>query len=199
MKNFTLFMAFALALLTGCTTREVEYTKKWGFGFKDKVNYPKLTNYNLTLELSSGTRRFQAGAPGELTFILCNKGKKPVRIPEWFKFDPNNLKVQCQIWLPGAENPDPDMWLDVSMPVKRPIWRYPITLAPGEKVFVSSNLDFLSKLIVSPGSERRYFIKAKLNLKSVEVAAPVSYVTILPGKAPAIPEKGKTSPALNNK
>lgn len=199
MKVFTLLAFFALALLAGCAKQEVEYTKKWGFGFKDKVNYPKLKNYNLTLELSPGTRRFAAGQPGELTFILSNKGKNPVRIPEWFKFDPNNLQVQCQIWLPGAENPEPGMWLDVSVPVKRPIWRYPVTLAPGEKIFVSTNLDFLSKLIVSPGSERRYFVKAKLNLKSVDVSAPVSYVTILPGKAPVVPEKKKITSPQGNK
>ena len=199
MNFFTLLTAFALVLLAGCTKQELEYTKKWGFGFKDKGNYPKLKNYNLTLELSPGTRRFPAGQPGELTFILCNKGKNAVRIPEWFKFDPNNLQIQCQIWLPGADAPEPGMWLDVSVPVKRPIWRYPVTLAPGEKIFVSMNLDFLSKLIVSPGSERRYFIKAKLNLKSVDVSAPVVYVTILPGKAPAMPEKNKKNSQANNK
>ena len=118
------FLAAALIIMTGCARQEVEYTKKWGFGFKDKGHYPKLKDYHLTLELSSGSRKFAAGAPGELIFILRNRGTAPVRIPEWHKFDPNNLNIQCQVWLPGTQKPESDMWLDISAPVKRPIWRY---------------------------------------------------------------------------
>ncbi len=188
MKNKIFLLALTVLLFAGCTRQEVEYTKKWGFGFKDKVNYPKLKNYDLTLELSSGTRTFPAGAPGELIFILRNRGKEQVRIPEWYKFDPNNLKVQCQIWLPGTKNPEPDLWLDISPPVKRPIWRYPIVIPPGESQFISTRLDFPASLVITPGTERRYFIKARLNLKSVDVSAPVTYITIYPGKKIRPPE-----------
>ena len=189
MKYTAFFAFFCLVFCAGCVQQEVEYTKKWGFGFKDKVNYPKHKDYDLTLELSSGTRKFKAGYPAELTFILCNRGKKALRIPEWYKFDPNNLKIQCQVWLPGTQKPDPSMWLDVSIPVKRPVWRYPVTLKPGERIFVSSRLDFISNLIVTPGTERRFFVKGSLNLKSVDVSAPESYITILPGKRPEKPQK----------
>ena len=82
MKYTAFFAFFCLVFCAGCVQQEVEYTKKWGFGFKDKVNYPKLKDYDLTLELSSGTRKFKAGYPAELTFILCNRGKKALRIPE---------------------------------------------------------------------------------------------------------------------
>ncbi|MBO5791600.1 MAG: hypothetical protein J6S54_03925 [Lentisphaeria bacterium] len=193
MRNLLFLLGLAAVLLAGCAKQEVEYTKKWGFGFKDKVNYAKIKNAQLTLELSPGSRKFSAGAPGELVFILRNRGKSPVRIPEWYKFDPNNLSIQCQVWLPGTRKPDPDMWLDVSTPVKRPVWRYPVTIPPGGSHFVSSRLDFPVNLVVTPGTERRYFIKAKLNLKSLDVAAPVEYITIYPGKRINLPENLRKS------
>lgn len=191
MKNRIFLLALTVLFFAGCVKQEVEYTKKWGFGFKDKGNYPKLKNYDLTLELSPGAREFAAGSPGELVFILRNRGKKQVRIPEWHKFDPNNLSVQCQIWLPGTKGPEPDMWLDISQPVKRPIWRYPVTIPPGGSLFVSTRLDFPANLVITPGTQRRYFIKAKLNLKSVDVAAPVTYISIYPGKKVRLPENYK--------
>ncbi len=182
MKICCALFALCLLFVTGCVEQEIEYTKKLGFGFKDKVNYPKIKDHRLTLELSPGSRRFQAGVPGELVFILRNRGSKPVEIPEWYKFDPNNLSVSCQIWLPGTKEPDPLMWLDISIPPRRPVWRYPQTIPAGGVHFVSTRLDFPVNLVVKEGTERRYFIKGKLNLKSLDVEAPVEYITILPGR-----------------
>lgn len=190
MKKIVLSCLFCLLLCAGCVEK-VESTKKLGFGFQDQGFYPRLKGYNLSLELSPGTRRFRAGYPAELTFILQNRGKKEVKIPEWFKFDPNNLRVMCQVWLPGTDKPSPTMWLDLSAPVKRPIWRYPLTIPPGEKVFVSTNLDFISNLVVPAGSERRFFVRAALNLKSVDVTAPMAYISVLPGKIPPKPAPNK--------
>ena len=181
MKSLLCLLALGTLLFSGCVKEEVEYTKKWGFGFKDKGVYKKLTNYDLTLELSPGSRKLTAGVPGELVFILRNRGKGAVRLEEWFKFDPNNLLVQCQVWLPGTDRPESQMWLNVSVPVKKPIWRYPLTLPPGGAHFVSTRLDFPANLVISPGAERRFFIKAKLNLKSVNVASETDYITIYPG------------------
>lgn len=188
MSKIFLLLTLAAFLAAGCAKQEIESTKKWGFGFKDKGFYPKLKNYNLSLELSPGARRFSAGVPGELIFILRNRGKASLRIPEWYKFDPNNLSVRCQIWLPGTKKPDPDMWLDISQAVKRPVWRYPVTIPPGGVQFVSTRLDFPANLVITPGTERRYFIKAKLNLKSVDVETPVEYITIYPGRKVRLPE-----------
>ena len=184
MKLLLFFLTAGVLFCGGCAKQQVVYTKKLGFGVKDQKNYPKLKDYKLSLELSPGTRSFRAGAPGELIFILRNNGQKSLRINEWHKFEPNNLKVRCQVWLPGTEKPDPSMWLDVSAPVKKPVWRYPLVIGAGEMVFVSVQLDFLANLIVTPGSERRFFVDAKLNLNSVEAAAPTTYITILPGKLP---------------
>lgn len=189
MKQIYLLPLLALVLLCGCVKQEVEYTKRLGFGFKDRVNYPKLKGYDLTLELSQGARKFFAGVPGELIFILRNRGAKEVRIPEWYKFDPNNLSVQCQVWLPGQKEPDPQMWLDISLPVKRPVWRYPVTIPAGGVQFVSTRLDFPVNLVVTPGTERRFYIRGKLNLKSVDVSAPETYITIYPGKKVKVPEE----------
>ena len=189
MKYFSLIAVLCAVLGAGCVKQEVEYTKKIGFGFKDKVNYAPIKGHGLTLELSPGSRKFQAGVPGELVFILRNNSSKAIEIPEWYKFDPNNLSVKCQIWLPGNDKPESDMWLDISVPVKRPVWRYPLTIPPRGTQFVSTRLDFPANLVIREGAERRYFIKAKLNLKSLDVSAPVEYITIFPGKVPPLPRK----------
>lgn len=178
-------------LLTGCVESKVEYTKRYGFGFADRKNYKKLQDYKLSLNLSTGSREFRAGKSGELIFVLRNEGKKRIKIHEWYKFDPNNLQVDCQIWLPGAEKPEPGMWLDVSVPIRKPVWRYPIVLEPGDTVFVSTKLDFLKNLVVSPGAERRYFIRAKLNLMSVDVKSSVHSISVRPGIVQKIPSGKK--------
>ena len=50
MKICCALFAFCLLFVTGCVEQEIEYTKKLGFGFKDKVNYPKIKDHRLTLE-----------------------------------------------------------------------------------------------------------------------------------------------------
>lgn len=191
MKTVMMFILPVL-LLTGCVESKVEYTKRYGFGFADRKHYKKLQDYKLSLDLSTGSREFQAGRSGELIFVLRNEGKKRVKIHEWYKYDPNNLQVDCQVWLPGTEKPEPGMWLDVSSPIRKPIWRYPLTVEPGETVFVSTRLDFLQNLVVTPGAERRFFIQAKLNLKSVDVKSPVRSIVVRPGVVPKMPA-GKKS------
>jgi hypothetical protein len=68
-----------------------------------------------------------------------------------------------------------------------------MVIPAGEKIFVSTNLAFLGNLVVAPGTERRYFIKARLNLKSVDVEAPVTYITVYPGQAPMPAKKMEKS------
>ena len=74
MKKSCLFVLSAL-LLAGCVKSGVEYTKRYGFGFADRKNYKKLKDYKLSLDLSSGSREFNAGKPGEVIFVLRNDGK----------------------------------------------------------------------------------------------------------------------------
>ena len=172
---------FALLLCVSCTSKKPEPKKRFVFGQAPREHYDKIKDCRLSLDLSPGSREFTAGRYAELVFLLRNEGQKEVKIPEWFKFDPNNLKVQCQIWLPGTKGPEPDMWLDVSQPVRQPAWRYPLTIPAGETQFVSARLDFPESLVVSPGGERRYFVRAKLNLTSVDLSSPVRVIVFRAG------------------
>ena len=181
-KHIWLWALVALLLCAGCASKKAEPKKRFSFGQAPREHYDKIKDCKLSLDLSTGSREFAAGRYAELVFLLRNEGKKEVKIPEWFKFDPNNLKVQCQIWLPGTRGPEPDMWLDVSQPVKQPAWRYPLTLPAGETQFVSSRLDFPESLVVSPGGERRYFVRAKLNLTSVDLSSPVRVIVFRAGR-----------------
>ena len=180
-----------LFLAAGCASQKTEVVQRYTFGFADRKHYAKIKDGSVTLDLSPGSREFAAGSSVELVFILRNTGKKELKIPEWFKFEPNNLRVQCQVWLPGAKGPDPDMWLDVSAPVKQPIWRYPLSIPAGEAQFVGTKLDFPANLVVSPGAERRYFVRAKLNLTSLTASSPVRTIVFRPGAVSGRPPQNK--------
>ncbi len=49
---------------------------------------------------------------------------------------------------------------------------------PNNEVQIEKELPFVDSLVVSPDGERRYFIKAELNLKSVKVESPLAAVAI---------------------
>jgi hypothetical protein len=77
--------------------------------------------------------------------------------------------------------PDEQAWTELSFDVRRPPIRYPLELMPGNQVLVTKELPFVDKMAISPGAERRFFIKAKLNLQSVSVSSPVSVLIVRPG------------------
>ena len=81
--------------------------------------------------------------------------------------------MSIQPWLTGMKEPDPDGWIELSNELKKPVLHYPLTLMPGNKALVSKKLDFIENIKVSPGKFRRYFVKAKMNLKSVELQSKV--------------------------
>jgi hypothetical protein len=107
--------------------------------------------------------------------------KKNIRIVEWFSNEPDNVIVYCQPWLTGMTEPDELAWTELSFDVRRPPIRYPLELMPGNQVLVTKELPFVDKLAISPGAERRFFIKAKLNLQSVSATSPVSVLIVRPG------------------
>ena len=74
--------------------------------------------------------------------------------------------------------PDDSGWIELSFDPKRPPIRYPLELMPGNRVFVTKELPFISKLAVSPGAERRFFIRARLNLTSVDVATETTSIIV---------------------
>jgi hypothetical protein len=45
-------------------------------------------------------------------------------------------------------------------------------------MFITKQLPFIDNLTVTPGNERRYFIKAELTLSSVKLSSKVSTVSV---------------------
>ena len=168
----------------GCVRTEAK--AKRALGVDPKPSYPKLTGYRLELKLVS-PRVMYCGGSGKVTFSLRNGGKKSIRLDEWFSNEPDNVVVYCQPWLTGMTGPDDAGWIELSFDPQLPPVRYPLELMPGNRVFVTKELPFISKLAVSPGAERRFFIRAKLNLQSVDVETPVTSIIVRnpPPKKPA--------------
>ena len=174
----------ALVASAGCVSKEIK--SKHALGVDPQKNYPKLTGYRLEFKQVS-PRVMYCGSKGEVTFSLRNVGKEPVRIDEWFSNETDNVVVYCQPWLTGMTGPDESGWIELSFDPKRPPVRYPLELLPDNRVFITKELPFVSKLAVSPGAERRFFIRAKLNLQSVDLITETNFIIVRnpPPKKPA--------------
>ena len=174
-KVMWILLSALLLSCAGCIRTEVK--AKRALGVVPKENYPKLTGYQLELKQAS-PRVMYCGSKGEITFSLRNAGKKSIRLDEWFSNEPDNIVAYCQPWLTGMTGPDDSGWIELSFDPKTPPVRYPLELMPGNLVFVTKELPFVSKLAVSPGAERRFFIRAKLNLKSVDVQTDTNFIIV---------------------
>ena len=186
-----ILLSAALLALAGCVRTEVK--AKRALGVAPQPSYPKLTGYRLDLKQVS-PRVMYCGSKGEITFSLRNAGRKSIRLDEWFSNEPDNIVVYCQPWLTGMTGPDDAGWVELSFDPKLPAVRYPLELMPGNRVFVTKELPFVSKLAVSPGAERRFFIRAKLNLTSVDVGTETTSIIVRnppPAKKPAASDKRK--------
>ena len=189
LRNRAAALALLLTLLTGCVSEVVDKDRLMP-ALPPHREYPELTGYRLRLELTS-PREYIAGTRDcRVVYSLENAGDAMLRIDEWYLQEAANLNVYCQPWFPGTEHPDDDLWLPVGSPVPANAARYPVELNPGNRMTLARELPFIEKLTVTPGAERRYFIKAELNLKSVKAASPVNYIVVRP---PA-PEKNFTGP-----
>lgn len=136
--------------------------------------YPPLADYKLSLNLIS-KRELITGEGGRLMFALKNIDNKPIRLVEWYVNEPYNVQVYCQPWFPGMNGPDPNMWIPIRMEIDpKQTGRFPLDLMPNNEVQIEKELPFVDSLVVSPNGERRYFIKAELNLKSVKVESPLA-------------------------
>ena len=172
----TALVCAVLFLTAGCVRKEVE-PSRLAFGKREKKNYEPIRSPRLKLELT-GTGQLFAGDGGILTFALVNEGKKKIVIEEWFSNEGDNIVIYCQNWLPGMVNYDPQGWIKLEFEPRKPAWRYPLHLAAGNRMFIAKKLPFVDQLSITPGSERRYFIKAELNLTSVKLASKVSTVSV---------------------
>ena len=175
-------LGIALLLLTGCSSAKDAKRHKPGYGEVAATHrFEPVKDARLDLSFI-GPKRLKAGQKGQAVFALKNVGPKTLRLEEWRMNEPDNLVMECQVWLPGQKEPDPDRWLPLDMPVKEPELRYNLELHPGNQVRIVRDLDFIEDLIITPGTERRYFIRAKLNLTSVQASSPVGAFAVVPAE-----------------
>ena len=199
-RVFSMLLAALLAAgIVGCASSDQSERKsKRAMGTLPQESYAPLSDYKLVLRTDS-RKIIHVGEGGNITFALRNLDKKSIRIIEWFSNEPDNVIVYCQPWLTGMTVPDEQAWTELSFDVRRPPIRYPLELMPGNQVLVTKELPFVDKLAISPGAERRYFLRAKLNLKSVSVTSPVSVLIVRPGNGkkikPTPPPKVRPVPA----
>ena len=170
-----LFFLFGLAFLCGCVREEIKPSIHSGFTLKGDVQ--KIDSSALSLELV-GSRDKICGKAQHLTFRLKNNGTAPLTMPDWRSDAASNFLVECQIWFPGTEKPDDALWLTISEPPEKTATRYPLTLDPDNMVTFDVPLEFVESLRVSPGSERRYFVRARLVLDSAEAVSPVAAFSV---------------------
>ena len=128
----------------------------------------------------AGSLVMEAGKPGELTLALRNQGQDKVYIPEWRINEPDNVKLYCQPRPPQMEAPDEELWIEMDDPVRTPEYRYRLELYPRNQVLVKRTLGFVENLVLRPGTERRYFVKAELNLTSLPLQTEVFEISVIP-------------------
>lgn len=171
------------AVLTGCVQERIEgKEQKFVAGSLPLPEYAPLERYRLEINLE-GNRELVAGSEGTLRFSIRNTDTVPVRIPEWYVNEPENLQVFCQSWFPEMEGPDETLWVPIELEkseeqLRQPDFRFPLELAPGNRVFIDRDLRIVRALNIAEGRERRFFVKVKLNLKSVNVESPVFAVSV---------------------
>ena len=152
------------------------------FGVPDgMVKYPRIDAEGLYLEMVSQPRLY-AGEPANLVFTLRNSGQKAATIDEWYRNEGENLLLLIQPCLPGMNAPDPDAWIEISEPMQKPVIHYPLILLPDNQVMIAKKLDFIGKMQVAPGMERRFFLRAKLTLKSLDLSTEIITLRVLPAR-----------------
>ncbi len=175
----TLLMLAAAAAAALCGCQHSEKSDVLIIGQIQRTSYAKIEDAHLVLEVM-GPYEFEAGKPAALNFTVVNRGGKEVEIVEWYSREQDNVKVECQLWTPDMTEPDPDAWVTVSEETERPARRFPALLPPLAQVWVSEPQNFVQAVKISPGMERRYFVRAKLNLTSVDAECPPFPVIIRP-------------------
>ena len=190
MKKTWVYGAVLLTVLagSGCTSAPKSAKQRIGLGKPDGYEtYKKIEAAGLYLNLVSKPVVY-AGEDGVLVFALRNGGSRSVEIREWLRNEPENIKLMIQPYLPDMKAPDPQAWIELIEPVKRPVIHYPLTLMPDNQAMISKKLEFIRKMQITPGMERRFFIKAQLTLKSLDLATEVMVLRVLPAET----GKGKT-------
>lgn len=182
MKHFSwLVMLLVLFAAAGCVTEEGPKMKLAMGVPAGTIDYKPVSPQNLSLKMISQPTVY-AGEKTSVIFAVSNDGFREVSIPEWYSCEQDNVIVMVQPWLTGMTEPHPDEWIELSFDMRKPVMHYPLKLYPGNKVMINKELEFIEMLQVSPGKMRRYFVKAKLNLKSLPLESDVVKLQVLPKK-----------------
>ena len=173
-KFLLLSFIFAALFLCGCVTTYTGSITK----FPEHTKFEPIPNAKLKLE-AVGRRELISGIDDSITLKLTNIGQKAIRIEEWYMKEVDNFVVYYQPWKPGTTDPDPRAW-EVIYPVtlERPK-RYPLDMSPGVNVLVRFGLPFLDGLKVTPGKERRFFLRATVSLRTVSAESEVFAISVL--------------------
>ncbi|MBE6399527.1 MAG: hypothetical protein E7041_05220 [Lentisphaerae bacterium] len=185
MKKIRVWYAVVMltaAAVCGCSSAPKESKQRIGLGKPDGYEkYEKISAADLYFNMVSKPVLY-AGEDGTLVFALRNGGSRSVEIREWLRNESENVKIMIQPYLPDMKAPDPQGWIELVEPQKRPVIHYPLTLMPDNQAMVSKKLEFIRKMQVTAGMERRFFIKAQLTLKSLDLATEVMVLRVLPAK-----------------
>lgn len=176
---FLLVTCSGIFIFTGCVTEEGPKMKMVLGVPAGTVEFKPVPTRNLSLKMISKDTVY-AGEKTTLIFALSNNGFREISIPEWYSCEQDNLIIMVQPWLTGMTDPDPEAWIELDFDMRRPVMHYPIKLLNGNKVLVDKELPFIEMLQVSPGKMRRYFVKAKTNLKSLQLESEIIRLKVLP-------------------
>lgn len=179
-KLFNYFGALAmLMMLCGCVHAVEEQVQTAGFSEKADDKFDPIDSSDLAIEIVG--KREKIAAPNQkICFKLVNNGKKSITIDEWHLNEMENFSVECQVWVPNTTDPDPDGWIEITERPEKLSHYYPLTLAPGNMALIDVPLNFLSTLVISPNAERRYFIRIKSALKSLNIESKVEAFIVRP-------------------
>ncbi len=170
-----LLVAFCTLLLAGCVSESV--TAKQRAGLTMRRSAAKIEHHDLKLSLV-GKRDKVCDKGQNLTFKLQNNGADAITLIDWRLDAASNLRVECQVWFPGNDQPDENAWLTINEPPEGDARRYPLTLDPQNLITIDVPLEFVQRLRISPGAERRYFVRATVELDSVSVRSDVAAFTV---------------------
>ncbi|MBR2508589.1 MAG: hypothetical protein IKB71_02470 [Lentisphaeria bacterium] len=174
LKAIYLFPVFLAIFVCGCVTTYTGSITK----FPERTKFDPIPNAKLKLE-PVGRRELISGVDDSITLKLTNIGRNTIRIEEWYMKEVDNFIVYYQPWKPGTTAPDPLAW-EVIYPVTldRPK-RYPLDMSPGVSVLVRFGLPFVDGLKVTPGKERRFFLRATLSLRTVKAESEIFAISVL--------------------
>ena len=147
----------------------------------DKIYFPKIKAYKVSLECISLERYFTSGDFAKLTFSLHNIGSKPLVVYEWLERDPDNLRLYYYKLKEGEKAPPP---LKEFVPLIPDIGKKPrrmtLELQPGTSVIVDKLLTFIRLTHVTRATT--FVVFAELNLRSISARSDFIKIVVLPRK-----------------